>query len=54
MNKTFFRVYISAEGYETTDFWDYATALDYYKKLKGLGLNPEFEERVLTHDYDNH
>ncbi len=53
MNKTIYVIDISAEGYERTFFEDYATALDYYNKLKGMGLNPELEERVLTHDYDN-
>lgn len=44
MQQTNYRVEISAEGYETTDFEDYLTAMAYYHKLKGLGLDPEFIE----------
>ena len=35
-------VEVSAEGYEPTAFTDYATAMDYYNKLKQQGLQVEF------------
>ena len=42
-----YRVEISAEGYETTDFKEYFVAMEYYHKLKAEGLNPTFVELTL-------
>lgn len=37
-------VICTADGYEPTKFWDYATARDYYNHLKQKGLDVEFIE----------
>jgi hypothetical protein len=39
-----YRVICTADGYQTTDFQEYAVAREYYNKIKAEGLNAEFVE----------
>lgn len=41
----------SADGYEPTFFRDYATARDYFNKLKSQGFNVEFSEESDDEDW---
>lgn len=52
MSKTIFKVEITAGGTESEFFYDYASALEYYNKLKEMGLDPELEQKELECDFD--